>query len=113
MIKKISDIKKFWLVTILYLVVFWILPTMYNYVFFNFLNSLLLKLNVDIESVFLYYLLFIPVILFFGYRLVCNIKIKFAGVLFFIFYILVPYLIMAAIFFYGLNQMLQNFNPSI
>lgn len=110
--KKISDVKKFWLATVLYWVIFFILPTMFNYAFLKFLNNIFLKLNINIESAFLYYLLFIPLILVSIYRLVCNFKIKLVRVIFVVFYILVPYFIMVAIFFYGLSEMLRNFNPS-
>ncbi len=112
MIKKISDVKKFWLFTVLYWVVFWILLSVLYNPFFGFFENLFYYFNIDIPFIYIYLFLIIPLILVLLYRYINKLNIKFKNTLFTLFYILIPYLVSISLFFYAYIKMVQNFNPS-
>jgi hypothetical protein len=112
MINKLNDIKKFWLITFLYLLVFWVLPIVFFNPFFGFLNSVFSKLNIDIESAILYYILFIPTVIFLSYYFIHSLKVRFINIFFTLIYVIIPYLIVFFMFFYGLSQMFQTMRLS-
>ncbi len=111
-----SDKKKFWLVTVIYLIIFWILPLWPSWIdhFFSFFDRLLLSFNLNISFSLLYPLFVIPlVIICIYYFFIKNLNLKFKKILFTLFYIVLPYILIISFLFYAYIRMSQNFNPAI
>lgn len=111
MINKISDNKKFWLITILYLSIFWILPLqpLWFYSLFQFTNNLLEKININIESIILYFLVIIPIVILFCYLFIKKLQVKYKNIIFILMYILLTYIPLVAYFLNGLSKISIRF----
>jgi hypothetical protein len=106
-----KDNKKFWLITLVYLFMFWILPIIPKWIdiFFGFFESILELFKITISFALFYYFLIIPIIITLSYLSIIKIKLKFKNTLFVIFYILIPYTIGISYFLYALAHININF----
>ena len=105
----LTDNKKFWLVTAIYLVVFWILPTLLMDSFFVFIENILRQFNIKISGVDLYLLFIIPVVIILFYLfLLRRLDLKFKNILFTLFYLVLPYLSVVTLFLYSITKVLSN-----
>jgi len=106
MINKISDNKKFWLVTIIYLGVFWILPLQPFLIdrIFGFYNYLLQIIHVNIEAIILYFLIIIPVIIILCYLYIRKLRVKYKTIIFIFMFVIITYIPMLLIFLNGLSK---------
>ena len=111
----LGDKKKFWLITSSYLVIFLFLPLVpiIRDNFFNFLNLILDKVHIDIESIIIYFFVFFPILICIYYLFIKKLNLKFKKTLFTIFYIVLPYILIISFFFYVYMKVSQNFNPTI
>jgi hypothetical protein len=102
-----TDTKKFWLMTFVYWIVFWILPlqSIWTDKFFGFFNELLSKFNVDIESAILFYLIIVPIAIFLCFIYIKKLNIRYKTIIFMSSYIIIPYISIIAYLFYGLSNM--------
>jgi hypothetical protein len=101
----INDKKKFWLITSIYLLVFWILPLFSFNKFFGLIEKILFFFNSVSPGIKIYFLYFIPVVIFlFYFILLRKLRINFKGILFFIFYLILPYTVISLVFYYILNH---------
>jgi len=105
-LKLMNDKKKFWLITSVYLFLFWVLPLQPLWIdsFFGFLDNLFLKIGVDVESVLIYFFIIVPLIIILSYLLIRKLNLKFKKDFFILMYIVIPYLIILSYFFYALNH---------
>ena len=108
---KISDNKKFWLITTLYLLVFWILPLqpILANIIFSFLNNVLLKIGINVESIFLYFIIFIPIVIILSYLYIKNLNIKYKKTIFVSMFILITYIPLLLFFLIGLSKITIQF----
>jgi len=107
MINKISDNKKFWLVTIIYLGVFWILPFLGIFSLVDIIEKIVRYIGIvhtGINAFFIYFLIFIPIIIILSGFIIRKLKIKYKKTLFVLMYILLPYLTIFSYFLYALTH---------
>jgi hypothetical protein len=100
----VSDKKKFWLVTVIYLIVFWILPILFFNIFFSFIERVLRLIGNHSSGTDPYFFIFIPLIIILCYFLVRKFNIKFKKIIFALFYIIIPYLVILSYYFYALTH---------
>ncbi|MEI6191353.1 MAG: hypothetical protein WCP24_03255 [bacterium] len=101
-----SDKKKFWLVTVIYLIVFWVLPLWPSWMdsFFIFFDKMINSFGVKTQFALVYFFIFIPLIIILCYLLVRKFNIKFKKIIFALFYIIIPYLVILSYYFYALTH---------
>lgn len=105
-----KDNKKFWLITLVYLFIFWILPVLFFNYFLGFLEKILRLFNLKSSAFNLYFFIVVPLIFIIIYILLIEkIKLKFKNTFFVIFYILIPYTIGIFYFLYALAHIDINF----
>ena len=107
-LKVMSDKKKFWFITVVYLVVFWILP-MWTNSFFNILGFILEKIYVDIASALVYFFIFLPILILIVYiSFLRELIFRFKKTLFTLFFILLPYIFLFIFFILSIIEMVSN-----
>ncbi len=104
-----NDNKKFWLITIIYLLLFWIFPLLFVDKLFIFLDNILRQVGIMTAGIDLYLLIFIPLVLVLIYTLFLHkINIRFKKTLFTLLYIVLPYASIVLIFFYSIFMAFSN-----
>jgi hypothetical protein len=105
-----NNTKKFWLITIIYLVVFWFLPfsPLWTDSFFSFFDSFLREFNIHMAGFVFFYLLLVPIVILLCYLLTRKLKLRFKKTLFILFYIVLPYISVILFFYYALAKIVSN-----
>ena len=107
-----TDVKKFWLTNVLYLLTFLLLPIIpiIRDNLFAYLNYIFNKINIDIESIIIYYFVFFPILIgFVYYLLIRKFKFRFKKSLFAIFFVVIPYVIIIIYLIYLFIMTISNF----